>query len=456
MILYILFLKMKKTIFLICLTLFLSSCSLFHQKISPYPNGVVFPLEKDKEIIYEGEIVDLIQREESFLYFSTTDGIIYKIDGERSEIIWKFKSQKEAESPPSIGLENIYFYDKTSTLYCLNKEGKLCWKKTFEEKITSEIKEIGEIIFIGTEKGNFFALTTASGKEIWRFKAGGAIRSNPISSDNMIIFGCDDQYIYFLSKSGTLLNKYEAGGVVGSTLLVDGNLLYFGTEGHNFYCFDLKKWKEKWEVKSGGKIITSPVIDNKRLFFLSWSGVLYCLNKKNGSILWWKSIPYRSYYRFEIVQDKIVVSSLSSFLVCFDSETGEKMGQFDALLEVSSNPLWFYPFLLINVYEKNENMGKLLFLRKKVKLSLILSKKSPQKTDEEIVFTASAKGLFREKYEFYLEKEGKKQIVQEMSEKKSWTWFPEKAGKYIIGCISVDEREKVEAKISFEIIEEEK
>ena len=39
----------------------------------------------------------------------------------------------------------------------------------------------GNLVFGGTEEGNFFALDAESGKALWDFQLGGAIRANPMT-----------------------------------------------------------------------------------------------------------------------------------------------------------------------------------------------------------------------------------------------------------------------------------
>ena len=73
--------------------------------------------------------------------------------------------------------------------------------------------------------------------------------------------------------------------------------------------------------------------------------MLYCLNKKNGTILWWNVIPSRSIYNVEIAGEKLVVSSFSSLLVSFKAESGAKAGNYNARQEIKSNPLWLDPLL---------------------------------------------------------------------------------------------------------------
>ena len=39
----------------------------------------------------------------------------------------------------------------------------------------------GDLVFAGTEEGNFFALDAESGEPLWHFQTGDDVRSNPIA-----------------------------------------------------------------------------------------------------------------------------------------------------------------------------------------------------------------------------------------------------------------------------------
>ncbi len=443
--------RMKKFTLLFLVCIFLGFCSFFRSKIPAYPSGVIFPLEKAGEIAYKGKVIDFVKDAGGGLYLSTQRGLVYCLAGGRREILWKFEASEELASSPFLGTENIYVYDRASTLYCLSKKGRLVWKKEVKEKITTGITEFKKKIYFGTEKGIFFALEAPSGEELWRFEAGKAISSTPVFADERIIFGCDDHNLYILTEKGSLLDKIKTENKIQPFPLVENNFLYFGTDDHYFYCFNLAKRKKRWKVKIGGKIFSPLVVDGKRIFFLCWNNVLYCLNKKNGHILWWKIIPSRSFYRLEISGERILVSSFSSLLLCFDIETGEKIGEYDAGQEIKSNPLWVAPYIMFNLYDNNKDEGKLVFLKKILKVSVESSGKSPQKVGAEIAFTVSAVGFYRQNYEFYLKEGEEERIVQEKSERDSWAWFPEKEGDYIVGVRVVDEKESMKAEIPFVI-----
>jgi outer membrane protein assembly factor BamB len=441
----------KKFILLTLVVFLLSSCSIFRRKAPSYPSGIFFPVAKSGEVVFQGRVNDHIEREGDRLYLSTRSGVVYCLDGVKREIVWESKVSDELMSPPSLGAKNIYVYSRSSTLYCLSKEGSLLWKIEIVEGITSGMLEFASVVCIGAENGTLHAFDTTSGKELWKFQTDGAIRSTPVFADNKIVFGCDDHNLYILSEEGNLIGKIEVGGKIEGPPLVEKNSVYFGSDDNYFYCYNLKRRNKRWKIKTGGKILTSPVVSGKRILFLCWNNVVYCLKKKGGHILWWQMIPSRSFYRLEVSGEQVVVSSLSSVLMSFDVETGKKAGEFDAKQELRSNPVWFDPFLLISLYESQTDRGTLLFLKKIVRVSLRSSKQSPQKVGEEVSFTSSIRGFFMPKYEFYLKEGEEKVIVQEGSEKNSWAWFPEKAGDYVVGVRVFDGKENVSAEIPFTV-----
>lgn len=461
---------MRKIISLVLLCLILCFCSLFRSKKLTYPRGVIFPLEKDGEVLYQGKVVNHIQKQGHYLYLSTRSGFVYCINGKERKSLWSFKAGGELESPPCLGEENIYVYDKNSILYCLDMAGKLCWSKEIGENISSGVGESEGIIFFGTEEGVLIALDKEDGQESWRFQTDQAVRSTPVFGEGMIVFGCDDHHLYFLDKKGGLVDKFPTGDKIQSTPLIDGKSLYFGSDDLHFYSLDLKRKRARWKIKIGCKLTCSPLIYKKRIFFLCLNGILYCLDKGNGNILWWNAIPSRSYYHLTQVEEKILVTSLSSLLVSFDIRTGEKAGEFNSGKEIQSNSLWLEPNVLISLYDYRKGRGSLVYLRKVVGADLNASKDSPQVIGEELDFSASFTGFFKPEFEFGLSRLDQvhfrpplflltlvweKKIVQEMSGRETWRWYPEVPGLYVVELKVRDEKEKGVARLPFFIKKEE-
>lgn len=416
----------------------------------------------------EGKITPLLHQRDGKIFFSTQDGKITCIDKQSQEQIWQIQLETECDFPLFSGLTHFYAFDVASALYCVSFEGKIEWKSDIGEMISPGICESEALVFLAAESGKLIALARDTGQQEWIFQADDQIHSIPAYSAQRVIFGCDDNNVYFVSTRGTLKNKFECGEKVQSGMHVDGDYLFFGADDFYFYCFDLKKQRRKWRIKTGGKIRSMPKTDEKRVFFTAMNNVLYCHHKKGGSLLWWKPIPARHAFPIEIIQEKVVISAPASRMVCFSTVTGEEQGLYDAPWEeIRTNPLWVSPFLAVAGFDRTSGSSELLFLKKEVKVTLSSSQQSPQDINEEIVITATPVGFHLPACEFSLSRLGmvrfgldaympmrtrkKPTVVQENSEENTWTWYPDQYGYYIIRVSVQDEYEEARAILHFMI-----
>lgn len=461
---------MRKIVFVFLCLLVLNSCSIFKGKVKPYPEGLIFPLVKENELSYKGEIIEFAYLKENRLFFSTKTGTVYCMDVLNRKVLWEFKIQQNFRSRIYPGKESLYIVDSDNQLFRVSWDGVLLWKSEVSGRITSGIEEYRDLVFVGTAAGAFFAYDRDSGKRRWRFKAEKGIYSHPAVNLNLVFFGCDDRKIYALDLEGKLKYSFECESEIRSYLLIDGNRLYFSTQGEYFLCYDINKRKRKWKIKCSGQVRTPILHDKNRLFFVAWDSVLYCLNKKKGDILWWNIVPSRSAYSMEVVKEKLVVSSLSAVIRCFDVDTGKILGNYDEEREIRSNPVWYSPFLMTNIYNDRDDVGKLIFLKKEVKVTLSPSSSSPSKVNQEIIITAAPTGFYLPEFEFTLTRVYKIRfmyssffylrdvdsvVVKEKSKENTWSWFPEAEGDYIIGVTVTDEKEKVSDEIFYRIEKEE-
>lgn len=70
-------------------------------------------------------------------------------------------------------------------------------------------------------------------------------------------------------------------------LVVDGSGVYFGSSADDrVFCLDVETGLERWSFFTGGPVRLAPTIHGNRLYFGSDDGHVYCLNKKNGALLW--------------------------------------------------------------------------------------------------------------------------------------------------------------------------
>jgi len=94
-------------------------------------------------------------------------------------------------------------------------------------------------VYIGFDGGLLFAFDALGGRQLWTFKAGGAIRSSAAVSaeDGILYFGCNDGHLYALdANSGRERWKFKTGGKVTSSPCVADGVVYVGSDDGYLYA----------------------------------------------------------------------------------------------------------------------------------------------------------------------------------------------------------------------------
>ena len=426
------------------------SCRIFKPGTMAYPTGLSFPVVEDASISFKGRIISPVRERGGAYFYSTENGFVRCVDGLKRNVIWTFKADNGLRTAPFPGKENIYVHDEADILYCLDIQGKISWKKAVGERVLTPIVEDSGRIYFGTDRGILWSLDL-KGEGPRRFKAGAAINGGPLVLGSRIIFGSDDGKLSLIDPQGKALGVFQAPGRIIGPIASDGKIVFFSTETRDFFGLSLNRLRPKWKVRLGGRVLIDPVLRGGRLFLLSTNSVVYCLKKTSGDILWWQNIPSRTAYELAGIEDKVVISTLSSHLLAFDVETGRKTGEYKTEQDLKTNALWIDPFLIIAHYDFHTDGGRFVYLRKDVQALLSAQKTSPQSVGDEIPFTASAIGFFKPNYEFYLKTGEKREVAQKASDTNTWTWYAEAEGTYSVGVNVTDEKQSREIEIPFVI-----
>jgi outer membrane protein assembly factor BamB len=426
------------------------ACRFLKPRTAPYPSGAVFPVVEEGSVPFQGRPNGGIRARDGMIYLSTRTGFVWSIDVAGKKAAWKFQTDSRLLVPPFPGAENVYARDEADVLYCLSPGGELLWKRSVGEKILTPVVESGGRVFFGTEKGKFWSVGL-DGKDDRVFQAGGAIAGGPLVSGSRVIFCSDDGTIHVHDFEGKPLWTYRAPAKVVGPPASDGKSLFFGTEDRRFYCLRIGGTRPRWKVRLGGVPATEPVVRGGRLYLLATNSVLYCLRRSGGDVLWWANVPSRTAYGFAVVEDKVIVASLSSVLLAFDAVTGKKAGAFTAGKDLMANAAWVDPFIVIVQHDVPSDEGKLVLLKKQVQVLLSAEKVSPLPAGEEIPFSVTVLGFFEPLYEFYVKTGDKREVIQKASEKSSWTWYAPTEGTYTVGVTVTDAKQSREAEVPFVI-----
>ncbi|MDI6730220.1 MAG: PQQ-binding-like beta-propeller repeat protein [Candidatus Altarchaeum sp.] len=150
-------------------------------------------------------------------------------------------------------------------------------------------------------------------KIIWNFTVqegcGDVGLSHPILINDLLIFGSDKGYVYFVNVSNPgnplLKNKtYIGESIVQIAPAVWKDMIFFGTgyrtirdfnppascqlisKFGNFYAINLTNNSIVWTFPVGDAIQSSPAVADGKVFFLAENNIFYTINASNGASIW--------------------------------------------------------------------------------------------------------------------------------------------------------------------------
>lgn len=160
----------------------------------------------------------------------------FEYGGDRITAAWQFDTNAQVRCRPCVSQKNglVLFTSMDGSVYCVDKaQKKARWvflvKAPVSSSVVSAVVENAELFFFGADDGNFYCVS-GQGKEVWKFKTNGKIRTDALYHEGAVYFGSEDNNLYALNaRSGKLIFKFATDGNINGTPVIVDNQLYFGS-----------------------------------------------------------------------------------------------------------------------------------------------------------------------------------------------------------------------------------
>jgi outer membrane protein assembly factor BamB len=171
---------------------------------------------------------------------------------------------------------------------------KIRWRKHLAATETSPTI-VGNRIFVGDAQGEVYALDMTTGKTLWHYKAGGAVKGAIAYDHGDVFFGSYDGDLYALHAAtgkpawppaSSANPSFGHKGDFYSTPAVAYSRIYLGSTDGFVYSFGEKSGKVRWRQATGGYVYGSPAVWDGRVFVGSYSHLFYALDAATGDVLW--------------------------------------------------------------------------------------------------------------------------------------------------------------------------
>lgn len=80
--------------------------------------------------------------------------------------------------------------------------------------------------------------------------------------------------------------QFKTGGAVVGSPVVSGHILFIGSADSCMYAIDKNSGAPLWKYRTNGPLTATVACDSNAVFFMSGDGYFYALDKLNGRLLW--------------------------------------------------------------------------------------------------------------------------------------------------------------------------
>jgi outer membrane protein assembly factor BamB len=313
------------------------------------------------------------------LFFTNNSGVLFAVGTKTGGRAWRWKSGRCAASSPAVSGQlviQVFLARRpcNRTGSSLNGlvaafyagSGKVRWKRIIGPSETSPLVAEGRV-FVGDWNGNVWALNANTGAVLWRFHAGGQVKSGIAYSSGRLFFGCYDHHVYSLNAhTGRLVWRASAQQRLGSqatfysTPAVAYGRVYIGGTDGKMYSFGAASGKLRWSQSTGGYVYSSPAVWERKVYVGSYDHYFYCLDAATGDVRW----RFRSNGPISgsavVINGVVYFSSFKGRTYALDARTGKllwyfRRGKYGAVV---TDKKWLYLVGYARVFSMRPTGGR--------------------------------------------------------------------------------------------------
>ena len=191
------------------------------------------------------------------------------------------------------------------------------------------------------------ALDKTTGERRWAYDAredGEEVNfhGDPLITENLIILGSDQSradagaHVYALERAtGKLRWKYRAARGVATDIVRDGERLYAVSLTDHLICLDLQSGRVVWTFASGSsnekQLLArwTPALSEGHVFFGGLDGLVYALEAESGRLLWKRDLGSPIWTPMLLVASGLYVGTFDRRVHRLSEASGTALGQLD-------------------------------------------------------------------------------------------------------------------------------
>ena len=299
----------------------------------------------DLEVVWEKNIGEHdgsnfnIFNVDDFLFSSTSDGTVKKVNKNTGDILWEKNIDLTLTSGISGDDENLFFSTFDGFLWCMNHDGELIWKTLLDSAVNSLPIVSDSKITVKTNSYTIIQLNVKDGSVIWKYQAAVPpltfkTEGKLAQSNNVVYLGLPGGKLVAIdSPTGGLVWEANISRPKGATDIerandmtshpvIDGPAIYGVTTNGDISALDRRNGKTIWTQSLSS--FYGMAFDGFSLFVTHDTGSVYALNKDDGEIKWRQpSLKFRKIRTGTLIKDYIVFGDYEGYLHFLSTTNGD-------------------------------------------------------------------------------------------------------------------------------------
>lgn len=290
-----------------------------------------------------GPVWTPLEYHEGHLFFGSDDSTFYAFDKDRRDVRWRFETGGIIRSGASVAEGLVLFASDDGFLYALEEgSGAEVWRfdlgsgpsqrrlpapdPPFDYDYAHSTPVVhGGVAYVGSATGELYAVDTARGEEVWRFRTDGKIRSTPVVDAGTVYFGSWDGYVYAVDATdGSLLWRFDTGGIVQGAPAIGAGKVFAGSRSATVFAIDARSGEPVWQYvhADGSWVESSPVYGEGTVYVGSSDGIsLFALDSESGGKIWRFETGGWSWGTPRLTNLSVYIGSLSAVPYYFEGIT---------------------------------------------------------------------------------------------------------------------------------------
>lgn len=340
-------------------------CTFLVFPVTATDQGVSGPAEKDPRIIWSAQLPDdptnhpVVVDDTVYVTYSdinfqrpTVNGLNAYFAGNGTKK-WHYSISEDPnayfETPVTVANHIAYIGGWDGSVHAVSTNtGKRLWRfRTIGAShmtnytVQSAPAIYNNLVFFGSDDGYVYAVTALGGWLQWKVDLTGdmnvSIRGSPLIDNGTIYIGGDDRILHALDvTNGVQTWQFKAGDRVRGTMAIseEGDIVYF-TAGDTLYAVSPATHDRKWVFRKQGQRLSSPVVSGNRVYITSSDDQVIAVDATSGALAWSTTVN-RASVQTPVISNGILFASSKSdgansgTITMADADSGTILGQFTA------------------------------------------------------------------------------------------------------------------------------